>query len=60
MLTRPAEQGGITISQTITVVRAATEEEATGYAVTYALKEKPGFGIDLITAGVLEDSGKFR
>jgi hypothetical protein len=49
VLTKPTPTG-ITLSQSVSWRNKVTKEEATGMAVAYALENKPGFAIDMVTA----------
>lgn len=45
---------GVTFSQCITWRKGVTEDEAKGAAVTYALENKKGFAIEMITTAKIE------
>lgn len=54
ILTRRESSGSITWAQTITWRSGATEDEAKGAAVTFAMAERPGFAIEMITTAKID------
>jgi hypothetical protein len=45
---------GLSFSQSVSWRKNATKDEATGAAVNYALENKPGFAVEMVTAVQLD------